>query len=52
MMRMWPPSRTGMGMRLRRPRLRLIDAISVKSAIHPASADSPDSCAMATGPCS
>ena len=35
MMKMWPPSSTGMGMRLSSPRFRLIDAIRLKSAIHP-----------------
>ena len=50
MMKMWPPSRTGIGIRFSSPRLRLIDAIRPSSAIQPACADSPDSCAMPTGP--
>ena len=45
-MRMWPPSSTGTGMRFSRPRFRLIEAISAKSATQPACADSPDNCAM------
>ncbi len=52
MMKMWPPSRIGIGIRFSRPRFRLIDAIRLNSAIHPSCADSPDSCAIATGPIS
>ena len=35
MMKMWPPSSTGIGIRFSRPRFRLIDAISASSAIQP-----------------
>ena len=51
-MKMCPPSRTGIGSRFSNPRFRLIDAIRLKSATHPSCADSPESCAMATGPIS
>ena len=41
-----------MGSRLSRPRFRLIDAISPSNGTKPSCADSPDSCAMPTGPIS
>ena len=49
---MWPPSRTGIGIRLSSPRFRLIIAIRLKSGIQPACAAVPDRSAIATGPIS
>ena len=52
MMKMWPPSRTGIGSRFRIPRFSEIIAIRLKSWIHPTWAALPDNCAMPTGPTS
>src|SRR3954469_7479187 len=49
-MKMWPPSSTGIGIRLSSPRFRLIMAIRLKSEIHPACAAAPERSAIATGP--
>ena len=52
MMKMWPPSRTGIGSRFRMPRFSEIMAMRLNSSIHPTWAAVPDNWAMPTGPTS